>query len=73
VIDPSELNGLSVEQRERIAWQLIADAFSQAAAIIGPDHPRAARLERAAQRVQPLPVRPLPTPSGRRPLLQLVP
>lgn len=48
MIDPRELAELPLEQRERIAFQMVADAARQAADLIGPGHPRFAGLDEAA-------------------------
>lgn len=79
MIDPKELAELPIEQRERIAFQLVADAARKAAEIIGPDHRLHAELAASAtlfdQRPSLRPLEGASRPSrGLRqsPILQLV-
>ncbi len=53
MIDHRDLEGVPDQARERIVCQVVCDACRQAAALIGPGHPRFAAFERAAGLLEP--------------------
>ncbi len=79
--DPEPLASLSVEHRETVAYQLMAEAAFRAAALLGVSHPHFADLDEIGQLYDQRPslraVAPSGSPSRGRvvqpPLLRLLP
>ncbi len=81
MIDPETLAGLPIEARERIAYQLMADAAYQAAGVLGPTHPHSCALDEIGSLYDQRPSlravapsgSPSPDRSGNLPILRLLP
>lgn len=79
MIDPAILSALTIEERERIAYQAMSDAARFAADLLGPSHSRSQDLVEIAGLFDQRPSLRLLSPSGsprqgpvRSPLLRLL-